>query len=63
MKNLRTYGKAPFSVAVIHGGPGGGGEAAPVARDTCFERFSNVFYPMDFSYPKDSKRNRTETVK
>jgi hypothetical protein len=31
MKNLRKYGKPPFSVAVIHGGPGAGGEMAPVA--------------------------------
>lgn len=30
--NLRTYGRAPYSVAVIHGGPGAGGEMAPVAR-------------------------------
>ena len=33
MKNLRTYGKAPFNVAVIHGGPGVAGEMAPVARE------------------------------
>ncbi len=33
MKNLRTYGKAPFQVAVIHGGPGAAGEIAPVARE------------------------------
>ena len=32
MKNLRTYGEAPFTIAVIHGGPGAGGEMAPVAR-------------------------------
>jgi len=32
MKNLRKYGKLPFRVAVIHGGPGAGGEMAPVAR-------------------------------
>jgi pimeloyl-ACP methyl ester carboxylesterase len=32
VRNLRTYGKAPFNVAVIHGGPGAGGEMAPVAR-------------------------------
>jgi pimeloyl-ACP methyl ester carboxylesterase len=32
MVNLRVYGEAPFSVAVIHGGPGAGGEMAPVAR-------------------------------
>ncbi len=33
MKNLRTYGKAPFQVAVIHGGPGAAGEMAPVALE------------------------------
>lgn len=33
MVNLRTYGKAPFKVAVIHGGPGAAGEMAPVALD------------------------------
>jgi len=33
MKNPRTYGKAPFEVAVIHGGPGAPGEMAPVARE------------------------------
>lgn len=32
-KNPRKYGKAPFTVAVIHGGPGGAGEVAPVARE------------------------------
>jgi len=33
MKNLRKYGKAPFTIAVIHGGPGAAGEMAPVARE------------------------------
>ena len=33
MKNLRKYGKPPFNVAVIHGGPGAAGEMAPVARE------------------------------
>lgn len=33
MKNLRTYGKAPFNVVVIHGGPGALGSMAPVARE------------------------------
>lgn len=33
MKNLRVYGKAPYRVAVIHGGPGAPGEMAPVARE------------------------------
>lgn len=33
MKNLRSYGVAPFRTAVIHGGPGAPGEMAPVARE------------------------------
>jgi pimeloyl-ACP methyl ester carboxylesterase len=33
MKRLRTYGNPPFTVAVVHGGPGAGGEMAPVARE------------------------------
>jgi len=33
MKDLRKYGKPPFKVAVIHGGPGAAGEMAPVARE------------------------------
>ncbi len=30
--NVRKYGRSPFNVAVIHGGPGAAGEMAPVAR-------------------------------
>jgi pimeloyl-ACP methyl ester carboxylesterase len=33
MQNYRTYGKPPFTIAVIHGGPGAPGEMAPVARE------------------------------
>jgi pimeloyl-ACP methyl ester carboxylesterase len=33
MQRLRTYGKPPYDVAVVHGGPGAGGEMAPVARE------------------------------
>lgn len=33
MKNLRIHGKEPYSVAVIHGGPGARGEMTPVARE------------------------------
>ncbi|AAM05262.1 TPA: alpha/beta hydrolase [Methanosarcina acetivorans] len=32
MENLRKYGNPPFTIAVIHGGPGAPGEVAPVAR-------------------------------
>lgn len=30
---LRKYGKSPFSIAVVHGGPGVAGEMGPVARE------------------------------
>lgn len=33
MKNLRTYGRPPFTVALLHGGPGAPGSMAPVARE------------------------------
>jgi pimeloyl-ACP methyl ester carboxylesterase len=33
VENLRKYGKAPFKIAVIHGGPGAPGQMAPVARE------------------------------
>jgi|WetSurMetagenome_2_1015567.scaffolds.fasta_scaffold01945_9 pimeloyl-ACP methyl ester carboxylesterase len=33
MKPVRMWGHGPYSVAVIHGGPGAPGEMAPVARE------------------------------
>lgn len=33
LKNIRKYGKSPFGIAVIHGGPGAPGCMAPVARE------------------------------
>jgi len=33
MENLRKHGHPPYSVVVVHGGPGAGGEMAPVARE------------------------------
>ncbi len=38
MRNLRTYGDAPFRVAVLHGGPGAPGYMAPVARELARKR-------------------------
>jgi len=38
MKNLRKYGRAPYGVAVIHGGPGAPGEMGPVARELASEQ-------------------------
>lgn len=44
MTNLRSYGKPPYRVAVIHGGPGAAGEMAPVARELAQE--IGVFEPI-----------------
>lgn len=38
MEQVRKYGDAPYKVVVIHGGPGAGGEMAPVARVLSTER-------------------------
>lgn len=32
MKNIRIYGKSPYNIVLIHGGPGAAGEMAPVAK-------------------------------
>ncbi|MCI0438993.1 MAG: alpha/beta hydrolase [Chloroflexi bacterium] len=37
MNNVRRYGRPPFSVAVLHGGPGAAGQMAPVARELAAE--------------------------
>ena len=37
MDNFRKYGDPPFRIAVVHGGPGGAGEVAPVARELSSE--------------------------
>src|SRR5262249_8362679 len=38
VENHRTYGLAPYTVAVVHGGPGAAGEMAPVARALAHDR-------------------------
>src|SRR5258708_22341688 len=37
LQNLRLYGQPPFTVAVLHGGPGAPGTMAPVARELAAE--------------------------
>ncbi len=37
MHDCRKYGKSPFTVAVIHGGPGAAGEGADLARELSAE--------------------------
>src|SRR5215831_13085441 len=38
VENYRTYGSAPYTVAVVHGGPGAAGEMAPVALELARDR-------------------------
>jgi pimeloyl-ACP methyl ester carboxylesterase len=45
MKNLRKYGKGPFEITVLHGGPGAPGYMAPVARELS-EVFGGVLEPL-----------------
>ena len=60
MKNLRKYGQAPFDVAVIHGGPGAGGEMAPVARELAFGR--GVLEPIQTALSLDGQIDELRTV-
>ncbi|MGD9107636.1 MAG: alpha/beta hydrolase [Gammaproteobacteria bacterium] len=43
-KNYRTYGKAPFNVVVVHGGPGATGGVMPVAKELA--KHSGVIEPL-----------------
>jgi pimeloyl-ACP methyl ester carboxylesterase len=60
MNNVRTYGKAPYRVAVIHGGPGAPGEMAPVARElagTC-----GVIEPLQTAATLEGQLQELQTV-
>lgn len=45
--NIRKYGKPPFGVAVLHGGPGAPGYMAPVARE--LEQTGGVLEPLQIA--------------
>ncbi|MBN2910719.1 alpha/beta hydrolase [Polycladomyces sp. WAk] len=47
MKNIRKYGNPPFTVALIHGGPGAPGEMAPVAKE--ISHISGTLEPLQTS--------------
>lgn len=58
MDNLRTYGQAPYTVAVLHGGPGANGEMAPVAQELSAKR--GVLEPLQ---TRDSVDGQVEELK
>ncbi|UCE12615.1 MAG: alpha/beta hydrolase [Candidatus Heimdallarchaeota archaeon] len=62
MNNLRTYGKKPFSIAVIHGGPGAGGEMAPVAVELTSLSHWGVLEPIQTATSIDGQINEMKTI-
>ncbi len=60
MVNLRTYGRAPFGVAVIHGGPGAAGQMAPVGRELARDR--GVLEPLQTQASVDGQIEELKTV-
>jgi pimeloyl-ACP methyl ester carboxylesterase len=51
--NLRLHGQPPFSVAVVHGGPGAAGEMSPVARE--LSKLRGVLEPMQTACTLDGQ--------
>lgn len=60
MKNPRTYGAPPFTVAVVHGGPGVPGEMAPVARTLA--PGWGVFEPLQTVSTLDGQINELQAI-
>ncbi|MGD1994408.1 MAG: alpha/beta hydrolase [Anaerolineae bacterium] len=60
MRNVRRYGRPPFRVAVVHGGPGAGGEMAPVARELASCR--GVLEPIQTARSLDGQVEELRTI-
>lgn len=60
MKSLRRYGKAPFGIAVVHGGPGAGGEMGAVACELAADR--GVLEPIQTAMSLDGQVEELKTV-
>jgi len=60
VKNPRIYGGAPFTIAVIHGGPGAPGEMAPVARQ--LSSFRGVLEPLQTAATLEGQIQELEAV-
>jgi pimeloyl-ACP methyl ester carboxylesterase len=59
-ENLRFYGKAPFTIAVVHGGPGAAGEMAPVAEELANDW--GVLEPLQTAMSVDGQIEELKTV-
>lgn len=57
MKTIRKYGDAPYTIGVLHGGPGAAGEMKPVA-----EELSKDFGVLEFLQTKESVDGQIEEL-
>ncbi len=60
MPEFRTYGKAPYTVAVLHGGPGARGAMAPVAEVLSVKH--GVIEPLQTSTSMDGQVSELQRV-
>ncbi len=58
MQNFRKFGKKPFNIVVVHGGPGAAGEMLPVAQE--LSKNYGVLEPLQ---TKDSVEDQIEELK
>ena len=57
MKTIRKYGEAPYTIGVLHGGPGAAGEMRPVAVE-----LSKDFGVLEFLQTKESVYGQIEEL-
>ena len=57
MKPIRKYGEAPYTIGVLHGGPGAAGEMRPVAVE-----LSKDFGVLEFLQTKESVYGQIEEL-
>ena len=60
MKNFKTHGKAPFKIAVIHGGPGGAGGVHSLAKK--LSKKAGVLEPLQTETSIDEQVEELKTV-
>ena len=60
MTQVRTYGKAPFRVAVLHGGPGAPGGMAPVAKE--LSKKYGVLEPLQYANSLQGQIQELESI-
>jgi pimeloyl-ACP methyl ester carboxylesterase len=58
--NPRRYGKPPFNVGVVHGGPGAGGEMVPVALALASDR--GILEPIQTAISLDGQIEELNTI-